>query len=44
MNRILISVYTGEVIKINDSTPEGLKQYIEMSESEDYIEWFCYND
>lgn len=42
--KILIKVKTGTVLKIDETTEAGLKEYMKKSQSEDYMEWFCFGD
>lgn len=40
--KTLIEVKTGTVLKIDETTKEGMKEYMEKSQSEEYMEWFCF--
>ena len=42
MEHILIDKETGIVVRVNDSTEKGKKEYIEKTESGEYDELFYY--
>ena len=42
MQHTLIDKETGIILRVDDSTEEGRKEYIEKSESGDYDELFYY--
>lgn len=43
MKRTLIEVKTGTVIELDDDIAEEKKEYIKKSQSEEYMEWFCFD-
>jgi len=42
MKHTLIEVKTGTVIELNDDVEAERKDYVKKSQSEDYMEWFCF--
>lgn len=43
MKHILVEVKTGTIFEYEDDNPEEKKEYIKKSQTEDYMEWFCFN-
>ena len=42
--KVFIEIDTGIVFNIDDSTPEGKKEYWKFARDEKYMEWFCFGD
>ena len=42
MEHTLVEIKTGNIIKIDDSTPDGRKEYYRLAMGNKYMEWFCF--
>jgi len=43
MKHTLIEVKTGTVLELDDAVEKEKKEYEKKSQSEDYMEWFCFD-